>query len=189
MPLSKEHKAETRERILQKAGALFRRDGIDGVSVPALMKEAGLTHGGFYAHFGSKDDLVAEVIERAFDETSDFLKAAAEGSNQPRGAVVDAYVNAEHRDHPERGCVIAALGSEAARSAPAIRTTLADSMRRAAHRLGDVLELGDDTEDEALALYSSLIGAIVLSRVCADDPELSARVLTACGRKLRQPDD
>lgn len=183
MPLSKEHKAETRERILQKAAALFRRDGIDGVSVPGVMKEAGFTHGGFYAHFASKDDLVAEIIGRAFGETSDHLAAAAKASATPVTAVIDTYVDARHRDHPEQGCVVAALGSEAARGAPVVRAALAHGLRRAATRLGKDVGLDDD---EALALYSGLIGAIVLSRACGDDPELSDRILAAARRKLKQ---
>lgn len=185
MPLSKEHKAETRERILQKAGALFRRDGIDGVSVPAVMKEAGLTHGGFYAHFGSKDDLVSEIIARALDETSDHLDAAAKNSSLPTEAVIDAYVGAFHRDHPEQGCVVAALGPEAARGAPVVRQALARGIRRAAGRLGETLKLGDKSEDEALALYASLIGAIVLSRACGDDPEFSDHILQLCADQLK----
>lgn len=190
MPLSKEHKAETRERILRKAGALFRRDGIDGVSVPALMKEAGLTHGGFYAHFASKDDLVAAIIERAFNETSEYLDAAAKGVDSPVDAVIDAYVGAFHRDHPEQGCVIAALGSEAARGKPVVRGALARGIRHAAKRLGETLNLSEDAEDEALALYSGLVGAIVLSRACGEDPELSDRILDLCRKKnkLHQTD-
>ena len=186
MPLSKEHKAETRERILQKAGALFRRDGIDGVSVPALMKEAGLTHGGFYAHFGSKDELVAAIIERALDNTSDYLATAARSSDAPAAAVVDAYVDVDHRDHPEWGCVVAAIGAEAARAAPVVRSAMARSVRRAAQHLGEARVLGDNAEDEALTLYAGLIGAIVLSRACSADPALSNRILDACRRQLKQ---
>ncbi|MCJ8144027.1 TetR/AcrR family transcriptional regulator [Ancylobacter sp. A5.8] len=185
MPLSKEHKAETRERILEKASALFRRDGIDGVSVPALMKEAGLTHGGFYAHFGSKDELVAEIIERALGETSNYLDAAARQSDTPVAAIVDTYVAASHRDHPEIGCAVAALGAEAARGAPVVRAALARGVRRAAERLGKTMGLDGADEDEALALYSSLIGAIVLARACGDDPELSNRIIDICRKRLK----
>ena len=185
MPLSKEHKAETRERILERAGALFRRDGIDGVSVPALMKEAGLTHGGFYAHFGSKDELVAEIIERTLGTTSDYLAETARASDTPVDAVVDAYIAAAHRDHPERGCAVAALGSEAARAAPVVRGAMARGIRRAAQRLGAALGLREEARDEALALYSSLVGAIVLARACGDDPELSDRILDICRKRLK----
>lgn len=184
MPLSKEHKAETRERILKKAGALFRRGGIDGVSVPALMKEAGLTHGGFYAHFASKDELIAEIIERALNETSEYLDAAARRSDAPVDAVIDAYVGAFHRDHPDQGCVVAALGPEAARGTPVVRSALARGVRHAARRLSETLDLGEDGEDEALALYAGLVGAIVLSRACGDDPDLSNRILENSKRRL-----
>src|SRR5438552_320049 len=92
MPLSKEHKAATRERILAEAAALFRRDGVDGVSVPALMRRAGLTHGGFYAHFGSKDALVAEAVTRSLHDTADHLRAVADASEDRAAAVVDEYL-------------------------------------------------------------------------------------------------
>ncbi|MCS0497792.1 TetR/AcrR family transcriptional regulator [Ancylobacter sp. MQZ15Z-1] len=186
MPLSKAHKAETRERILQKASELFRRDGIDGVSVPALMKEAGLTHGGFYAHFASKDELVAAIFERALDETSDYLDAAAKGAESPADAVIDAYVGAFHRDHPEQGCVVAALGSEAARGTPIVREALARGVRHAAERLGETLHLGEDREDEAIAFYSSLVGAMILSRACRDDASFSQHILDVCRADLKK---
>ena len=176
MPLSKEHKAVTRERILSQAAALFRRDGVDGVSVPALMKQAGLTHGGFYAHFSSKDALIAEAVVRSLHGTADHLVATAERSKDSgadrAAAVIDEYVRPEHRDHPESGCAVAALGAETSRG---------DAVR-----LGETLGLGDDPSDEAIALYAGMIGAIVLARACRDDDVLSDRVLDVCRERLKR---
>ena len=189
MPLSKEHKAATRERILSQAAALFRRDGVDGVSVPALMKEAGLTHGGFYAHFSSKDALVAEAVTRSLQGTTDHLVEAAERSKGPRkdraAAAIDEYVSRGHRDHPEAGCAIAALGAETSRGDAVVQRAAAEGAREAAARLSKTLGLGDDVSDEVLALYAGMIGAIVLARACRDDKALSDRVLEVCRERLK----
>ncbi|MFD1704629.1 TetR/AcrR family transcriptional regulator [Methylopila henanensis] len=190
MPLSKEHKAATRERILAQASALFRRDGVDGVSVPALMKEAGLTHGGFYAHFPSKDALIAEAVTRSLEEKTDHMVATAgrsEGSPRDRAAAaIDEYVSRGHRDHPETGCAIAALGAETSRGDAVIQRAMADGARQAVERLSETLGLGEHASDEVLALYAGMIGALVLARACREDKELSDRILEVCRERLKK---
>ncbi|GLK79635.1 TetR/AcrR family transcriptional regulator [Methylopila turkensis] len=190
MPLSKEHKAATRERILSRAAALFRRDGVDGVSVPALMKEAGLTHGGFYAHFSSKDALIAEAVERSLSETVDHLVSVArrgdEDGRERVADVIDAYVNPEHRDHPEVGCAVAALGAETSRGEAVVQKAMADGARASAERLGAALGGGDQALDDMLGLYAGMIGAIVLARACRDDEALSDRVIDVCRERLKK---
>ncbi|MGA0533685.1 TetR/AcrR family transcriptional regulator [Hansschlegelia sp. KR7-227] len=186
MPLSKEHKARTRERILKEAGALFRRDGIDAVSVPTLMKQAGLTHGGFYAHFASKDALVAEVLERAQSATSEYLKGVARHAKDPVAAVIDTYVSALHRDRPEDGCAVAALGSEAARGEPLTKRQIAQELRKAVERLAETTELGPDRQDDALALFAGMVGAVVLARASAGEAEFSDHVLEVCRERLKK---
>lgn len=190
MPLSKEHKAATRERILSQAAALFRRDGVDGVSVPALMKEAGLTHGGFYAHFASKDALVAEAVERSLQTTVDHLiSAAREAKPDPQSriaSVIDEYVSREHRDHPESGCAVAALGSEVSRGDAVVQRAMSGGARRSAERLSETLGLGEEASDEVIALYAGMIGAMVMARACRDDRDLSDRVLAVCRERLKQ---
>jgi TetR/AcrR family transcriptional repressor of nem operon len=186
MPLSKEHKAATRERILSEAAALFRRDGVDGVSVPALMKQAGLTHGGFYAHFGSKDALIAEAVTRSLHATADHLTAVAGRAGNHASAVIDEYVGPDHRDRPESGCAVAALGSETSRGDAIVRRAMADGVRKSVGRLGQTLDLGDDPEDEAIALYAGMIGAIVLARACRDDEAFSDRILDVCRERLKR---
>lgn len=189
MPLSKEHKAATRERILSQAAALFRRDGVDGVSVPALMKEAGLTHGGFYAHFPSKDALIAEAVRRSLHETADHLVAAVErsgdGEKERVAAVIDEYVAPGHRDRPESGCAVAALGAETSRGDVLVQRAMADGARDSFERLSKALGLGETASDEVLALYAGMIGAIVLARACGDDKALSDRVLDVCRERLK----
>lgn len=185
MPLSKEHKAETRDRIVREAAALFRRDGIDGVSVPGLMKEAGLTHGGFYAHFESKDALVAEALTLAQDEAAGRLIAVANEADDRVAAVIDAYVDAHHRDRPETGCAVAALGSEAARGAPRTQRSIACEARNAVEKLHETLGFDADREGDTLALFAGMVGALVLARATAGDPEYSDHVLEVCRDRLK----
>jgi TetR/AcrR family transcriptional repressor of nem operon len=183
MPLSKEHKAQTRERIVRKASAMFRRSGLDGVSVPGLMKEAGLTHGGFYAHFDSKDALIAEAIQTALSGTARSLSEMAEGADGSIAAVVDEYVSAGHRDSAERGCAIAAIGPEAARAGPEVAAALTAGIHESAARLRNALGLSNDG---VLALYAGMIGAIVLARACSSDREFSDHILEVCRTDLKK---
>lgn len=186
MPLSKQHKVETRSRILREAGALFRRDGVDGVSVPALMKQAGLTHGGFYAHFSSKDALVAEALTDAQDRSSDYLKDLVRHAKDPVVTVIDAYVSALHRDHPESGCAVAALGSEAARGETETKRSMAREVKKAVERLSETAELGPDGQDDALALFAGMVGALVLARASGDDRAFSDHVIEVCRDRLKK---
>ncbi|WP_029006318.1 TetR/AcrR family transcriptional regulator [Azorhizobium doebereinerae] len=186
MPLSKDHKARTRERIIAAAARLFRRDGVDGVSVPGLMKEAGLTQGGFYAHFASKDALVAEAVARGLRDTTERMVGVAERSGDPIGAMIDDYLSPGHRDQPEAGCIVSALGAEASRGAPVIREAMTDGIREAARRLKEKLGLEGDGEDEAIALFAGMIGALVLARATRTDPAFSDRVLKVSAERLKR---
>src|SRR5947207_10236932 len=117
MPWSSTHKTETRERILHAAASAFRAEGVAAIGVGDVMGRAGLTHGGFYAHFSSKEQLVAEALRHASGQTTRrFDETAEAGGADALRAVIDRYLNAAHVAHPEWGCVIAALGPEAARS-------------------------------------------------------------------------
>src|SRR6185436_7342250 len=108
MPWTEEHKSETRERILEAAAAAFRARGVDAVGVGDVMGRAGLTHGGFYAHFSSKEQLVAEALGHASGQTTrKFDRTAASGGADALRAVIDGYLDPAHVAHPERGCVVA----------------------------------------------------------------------------------
>src|ERR1041384_2893239 len=117
MRYSDTHKDETHQRIVKTAAKSFRKRGISGIGLVPLMKETGLTHGGFYAHFKSKDALIGEAIDAAFAQTIEHLRGAVQAApnKSSRRAVLDAYISEGHRDDPSVGCIIAALGTETAR--------------------------------------------------------------------------
>lgn len=171
------HKEAVRDRILQAAADALRRSGLAGVSIPALMKLVGLTHGGFYVHFDNRDELVAHAI-----------RTAAAGSAQGPFAdglslteTLERYLSPGHLDHPEQGCVLAALGPEGARQPPPVRTAFADVARgllRAVDRKLHPRRTARTISDDALRLAATMVGAVVLGRL-VDDPELAARILKA----------
>ena len=120
MKVSREQAAQNRERIVQTAAQLFRERGFDGIGVADLMKAAGLTHGGFYGHFSSKEDLIAEASARALmGSLALFVKVAERAPRDPLSAVADAYLTSRHRDKPGEGCVLAALGPDVSRQGAA----------------------------------------------------------------------
>ncbi|MEZ4409293.1 MAG: helix-turn-helix domain-containing protein [Polyangiales bacterium] len=175
MRYPKEHKAEVRARIVEAAARALRRGGLDGVSVPALMRGAGLTHGGFYAHFESRDALVAEAVALAASQTSGVFERAAD-----LAASLDRYLSMGHVAHPEEGCVIAALGADGARAEGAPRRAFSEAAkgllrhvyaRRTGRRDGAL-------DDASLALAAAMVGAVVLARL-VDDDALAARILKA----------
>ncbi|MBV9773198.1 MAG: TetR/AcrR family transcriptional regulator [Gemmatimonadetes bacterium] len=188
---SKEHKEETRRRIVEAASRAYRREGIGGVGIGELMGEIGLTHGGFYAHFASKDALVAEACEQGTAESTDRILARAEKAGGAEGVrtLIDAYVSALHRDLPERGCLMPALAADVSRGAPEVRGAFTRTLRRMLGRIGRLLpgagSRDDAPSDEALALLSGMVGAVLLARA-VDDPELSERILAANRRFLAE---
>src|SRR5215471_7893918 len=117
MPWPEDHKSQTRARIVKAAAVALRKSGVSGVSVARIMAEAGQTHGGFYAHFASKGALLGAAMEEASRETLQTLAKALEAVPTDRHlhAIAEAYLSSKHVEHPERGCPLAALGSELAR--------------------------------------------------------------------------
>ena len=180
MRYDSEHKDRTRQRVLTEAAAAIRAQGPDGISVASLMAKAGLTHGGFYAHFKSKDDLVAEAISHMFDETRQRFLAHTEDAD-PAVALsryIDMYVSARHRDMPEHGCPLPALSGDLARMSAAARKRFAngvESMTRGiARRLKDLNEPAP--ERLAASIVAEMVGAVALSRA-VDDTAQSDRIL------------
>jgi TetR/AcrR family transcriptional regulator, transcriptional repressor for nem operon len=177
MRKSREEAAETRQRIVRAAAREFREKGIVASGLADLMKAAGLTHGGFYKHFASKDQLVAEATVAAMDSILEELAAHPTVS-----AAVAGYLSPRHRDNPASGCPLAALGAELARS---------DDRARAAATAGfvrfvDILAGKARTADvrrRALVAAVTMIGAVTMSRVVSD-PQLSAEILDAAGKSL-----
>lgn len=179
MRVSRAVAAQSRERIIEVAARLFRERGFDGIGVADLMKSAGLTHGGFYGHFASKEDLMAQACARALEGSLDALQQVAEhGGGNALSAVASAYLSSAHRDRPGEGCVLAALGAEAARHGSPVRSAFTQGVRSALDMLTRLVpgKSRRAKRERALATYASLIGGLVLARA-VDDPELSEEVL------------
>ena len=168
MPWSSTHKAETRDRILEAAAAAFRADGLDAIAVGDVMARAGLTHGGFYAHFSSKEQLVAEALRHASVQTTrKFDRTAESAGERALRAVIDRYLDPAHVAHPERGCVVAALGPEAARAPRAVRVSLGQSIRARLERLRRLFpaSLSKRARDEkAAGAFACMVGGLILAR-------------------------
>jgi TetR/AcrR family transcriptional repressor of nem operon len=182
MPWTEEHKAETRERILEAAAAAFRAGGMEAVGVGDVMGRAGLTHGGFYAHFSSKEQLVAEALRHASRQTTrTFDETAEAGGTDALRAVIDRYLNASHLAHPERGCVVAALGPEAARAPRTIRQSLGQSIRARLDRLRRLFpaSMSKRARDErAAGAFACMVGGLILARGLEHDE--AERLLADC---------
>ena len=188
MRFSKDHAAKTRARIVDTAAALVRREGVAGMSVPGLMREAGLTHGGFYAHFPSKDALVAEAIDTALAGTTARFGDKAASADDPIAAMVDEYVSAAHRDHPEFGGAVAAVGPETARDSEEGGRAMAAGAARMIDRLSEAVAArspGTSRED-VRALVVAMVGALVVSRACKADGALSDAVLATMRERLKR---
>lgn len=176
-------KAETKRRIVAEAAAAFRGAGVAGVSVADVMRKAGLTHGGFYAHFAAKDDLVAEAVAYAGQETISMLDAPAGESAQPRSllAVAAAYLSQGHLDHPERGCPVATLGPELARGPRRTRRTLAVGIKERIQWLRDRVPANvreDVREQQAVGALACMVGGMILARALEEKD--AQRVLESC---------
>jgi TetR/AcrR family transcriptional repressor of nem operon len=168
---SQAEKAQNRERILAEASQQVRRDGLESVSVGALMKSVGLTHGGFYGHFESRSALLAEALERALREGE--AKAKAQGGERRRGfsALVRGYLSRDHRDARDSGCAMAALVCDVGRADIASRQVMTQSVDAFVATAADAL--GGDRE-RAMVAVSALVGALALSRVIADPADSDA---------------
>ena len=179
MKVSRDQMAANRERLLDIASRRFRERGFDGVSVAEIMQEAGLTHGGFYGHFASKEALAAEAASHALLQTSNRWKATLESHGMAGlERIVDAYLSQRHRDHPGAGCAIAALGPEVARQADPVRAAFAGEIETLLAALAGFMPGASPHErrGRALALMAQLVGAIVLARALGRSPQ-SAEIL------------
>jgi len=188
MRVSKEQAAENRRRIVEVAGTMFRERGFNGIGVADLMKEAGLTHGGFYGHFGSKDDLAAEACTLALAKAAERWGMAADeagGPDDPLAAIAGFYLSAAHRDAPASGCPIAALGVDAARQDGPVRRAFTDGLRPFVEVLGRLVpgRSWAARRETALATLSAMVGAVILARA-VDDPALSDDILAAAKARI-----
>jgi TetR/AcrR family transcriptional repressor of nem operon len=181
MKVSREAAAQTRQRIIESAGELFREKGFDGVGVADIMKQAGLTHGGFYGHFASKDDLAASVCGVAVPGNARLWEPEhVPGGAPPLAAFVATYLTPAHRDHPGGGCALAALGGDVAREPQAVRAAFTGAVRDKLTKLAAMLPGRNKTAQrrKALATMAGIVGALTLARAVSD-PALSDEFLTA----------
>lgn len=165
----KEHKLATRQRIIETAGRRFKRDGIDGAGVATLMKDAGLTNGAFYAHFESKEELVATTVSEQLHDQREWLSSFEPGRAGVE-QMVRAYLSPEHRDHPEDGCPSAALLDEITRCADPTKQAYTDSVLAIIDDIAAQLAPHDaqSMRTRAISVYALLVGTLQLSRALAD---------------------
>lgn len=172
------HKEKTRDQIVDTAARAFREEGVAGVGIGELMGRAGLTHGGFYAHFASKDALVAEACSRAVDQTWAQMNAlvAQAPPGEELATFIRGYVSRTHRDDPGGGCMMPTIGSEMARQDPDVRAAFTAQVRRVLENVQALMPPTPDREDRALTLLAGMAGAVLLSRAIGD-PATSDRIL------------
>ena len=180
MRYAPEHKVETRRKIVKDASRRVRAEGITGAAVSAVMRDAGLTHGGFYKHFENKDELLLESLEEAFREIEDRLTRAAEKS--PSGtawkAIVNAYLSPEHCEHIEAGCPLAALGPDLARAGDALKPRIAGELIKYKSRMLPFMPGRRTTDKERafFAIFSTMLGAMEIARLLPE-PAMREKVL------------
>jgi TetR/AcrR family transcriptional repressor of nem operon len=179
MKVSREEAAASRERILDVAAKLFRERGLDGIGVADLMHEAGLTHGGFYGHFESKEDLMGEAIARALSESLARWHKRAE-SGTPLSAIAKSYLSARHRDDPGTGCALPALAADVARHGAPVRRTFTAWMDSLVDVLAGIVPGRTKAlrRRKAIAIFAAMAGAMVLARA-VDDTAMSEEILNA----------
>jgi TetR/AcrR family transcriptional repressor of nem operon len=190
MRYSKEHKQETHAKIVKKAAVLLREKGAHGIGVADLMKEAGLTHGGFYAHFDSREALVIEAFAYAMDRSTERWRKIAEQTPPDKrlATIIQTYLTPVHRDDPGHGCAVPALGAEIARESPKTRKAFAAKLEQMVDMLTDQVSgvPRKAARKQAVATLATMMGTLVLARI-AGNGEFSDEILdvgreTALGR-------
>ena len=173
----KVHKQATRQRIIETAGHRFKQDGIDGSGIAKLMADAGLTNGAFYAHFSSKDDLVAHVVADQLDTQAESFRALPPGRTGLEGFLRE-YLSPQHRDNPAGGCPSAALLDEIARSPAGTKHAYTDGAQAILDEIAARLAPEDpqSARAKALGLYTIAVGTLQMSRVVSD-PKIADEVL------------
>jgi TetR/AcrR family transcriptional repressor of nem operon len=171
LKVSKEVMAEHKEQIIAAAANRYRERGIDGISVADLMKEVGLTHGGFYRHFSSKDELIALSALRAVSDTiTDWRKIADKATEDRLEAVVHYYLSLRHHDHPETGCLAAALGCELSRQPSSVKDGVTDGERQMIDFLSGIAagKTKASRRKQAIVAFASMVGGMTLARMTSD---------------------
>jgi TetR/AcrR family transcriptional repressor of nem operon len=191
MRYAKDHKQRTRARIVEMASYGLCKNGADGLGLIDLMKLAGLTHGGFYSHFDSREALVIEALICAMDRTISRWRELTEGKHgkQTIDLILDSYLSHLHRSNPGRGCAIPALGADIARSSSKTRRMFARKLEEMIEQLARLLPLESQraARPVAISMLATMIGSIVLSRAVSDI-KMSDEILVAARHALRSPE-
>jgi TetR/AcrR family transcriptional regulator, transcriptional repressor for nem operon len=182
MRYSREHKQETHTRIVKRAAVLLREKGAHGIGVADLMKEAGLTHGGFYAHFDSREALVIEAFAYAMDRSTERWRKIAETTPPDKRLtmIVQSYLTPVHRDDPGHGCAVPTLGAEIARESPKTRKAFAAKLDQMIDMLADQISgtPRKTARKRAVASLATMMGTLVLARI-AGNGDFSDEILGA----------
>ncbi len=187
MRVSRVQAEKNRETVIDVASRLFRKHGFDGIGLKDLMAGAGLTQGAFYKQFASKEDLAAQASKRAFESAGSRWSTATEKSPEdPLGAVLDFYLSMDHREEKMDGCPMVALGADAARQSSDVRAPFEAGIKAHLETLDRLIGESDDegSSGKAMAVLSTMIGAVVLSRA-VNDEKLSKQILQAAADQVR----
>ncbi|ODT89612.1 TetR/AcrR family transcriptional regulator [Phenylobacterium sp. SCN 70-31] len=174
MRYSDTHKDETRKKVVRAAAAAVRSKGPEGVGVAEIMAAAGLTHGGFYAHFPSKEALIVAAIDEAFGSSARRFARLTDGASRREALAtfVDTYVTMRHRDHPEGGCPVATLSSDLPRQGLAVREAYERGLKSLVRRVAGWLpEATPDPDSVAASLVAEMAGSVLIARAISDDAE------------------
>ncbi|NTB97378.1 TetR/AcrR family transcriptional regulator [Agrobacterium tumefaciens] len=187
MRVSRVQAEENRERVINVASRLFREHGFDGIGLKDLMKGAGLTQGGFYKQFASKDDLAALASRRALESATRRWSDAAADTSDPLESIISIYLSKDHSGEKAEGCPLVALGSDAARQTAEVRRPFEDGIRAHFEVLEELIGEGGDRarSGKAMAILSMMVGAVTLSRIIEDEL-LSTSVLDAAASEVRR---
>jgi Transcriptional regulator len=181
MRVSREKSEENRQAVIDAAGRMFRERGLDGAALSDLMQAAGLTHGGFYKKFASKEDLQHQAVSAALKKNrAIWTHRIARAKSNPLDALVSGYLSPGHRENVGDGCCLASLGADAARHGdPKLRGAFDDAIRSYLDLIEGILTEQPDTasRNQAATILAGMVGALMLSRLTTD-PELSAQFLT-----------
>jgi TetR/AcrR family transcriptional repressor of nem operon len=186
MGKSQKDKAETHDRIVQVAAARFREAGIDGIGLADLMKDAGMTHGGFYRHFASRGELVAEGVEQALSDGSRVIEALANSDQASLKMLVDGYLSTMHRDNLASSCAVTTLASDVARSNERTRSAYTRQVELYVTLLTKLIahEKQKSKRTKAISALATLVGALSMARA-VNDEALSREILKSAADELK----
>lgn len=186
MRVSRVQAEENRQAVINTASRLFRQHGFDGIGLKDVMEAAGLTQGGFYKQFASKEDLAIQASDRALESASQrWLAAAAKSPKDPLGAVIAFYLSEGHCGEKGDGCPIVALASDAARQGRDVKASFEAGIKSHLELLGHILSGTDGKDVKAMTILSMMVGAVTLSRM-VNDPGLARAFLKNAGKEVRK---